>query len=334
MVTSFTTIELNDQNIANNFYESRYKDDYMEEWPLWKKQRISALLQKLNLPNTGKALDFGCGRGIFANVLKKALPNWEVTGCDISQNALDAGQTRFPDCRFIGISKLISDQEKFDLIFSHHVLEHVSELENVFADMSKLQLSRSLIFHVLPCGNQGSFEFKLASSIPNGINVELKNRFYYEDIGHLRRLSSSDMDILVQNENYHPEQKWFANQLYGSLEWMSETPEIFINNTLTNLDIANGDPVIKENLLALRRRIERLKNARKFAKEGLKHRIKVRVNLIKSNPFSLVMQSIQLLKDVKLIQEGKEFEKNLANEWELNSEDPTGSEMYVVYRKS
>jgi hypothetical protein len=40
------------------------------------------------------------------------------------------------------------------------------------------------------------------------------------------------------------------------------------------------------------------------------------------------------MKDYSLIQEGIEFEKNLANEWELESENPSGSEMYLVYKKA
>jgi SAM-dependent methyltransferase len=334
MESAVTTNELNDQNVALNFYEDRYKDDYMDEWPSWKKQRIADLIKKLNLPQTGKALDFGCGRGIFTQVLKQTLPNWEVTGCDISQNAMNAGQARFPNCRFQNISKLIADQEKFDLIFSHHVLEHVSELENEIADMSKLQLPGARIFHVLPCGNEGSLEHNLASSIPNGINPAIKNRFYYEDIGHLRRLSSAEMDSMVKTENYLPEKAWFANQQFGSLGWMSETPEEFILESLTNLDLAKGDQATKEQLLALRNQIARLKTARKLAKEGLKHRVKTRLNEIKSKPLSLFGQSFQLLEDYKLIQEGLEFEKNLANEWELESENLTGSEMYLVYKKA
>jgi len=204
----------------------------------------------------------------------------------------------------------------------------------VLADMSKLQLPGARIFHVLPCGNKGSFEYNLAASIPNGINPEIKNRFYYEDIGHLRRLSSAEMDSLVKAENYHPEKAWFANQQFGSLEWMCETPDVFILDTLTNLDLAKGDKAAQERLLELRNRIARLKTARKFAKEGLKHRVKTRLIAIKSNPLSLFGQSFQLLKDYSLIQEGIEFEKNLANEWELESENPSGSEMYLVYKKA
>jgi hypothetical protein len=142
------------------------------------------------------------------------------------------------------------------------------------------------------------------------------------------------MDNLVKAENYHPEKAWFANQQYGSLEWMCETPDVFILDTLTNLELAKGDQTAQKRLLALRDRIARLKTARKFAKEGLKHRIKTRLIAIKSNPLSLFGQSFQLMKDYSLIQEGIEFEKNLANEWELESENPSGSEMYLVYKKA
>jgi ubiquinone/menaquinone biosynthesis C-methylase UbiE len=332
MNSSISTLELQDQNIAQSFYEDRYKDDYMDDWPQWKKQRIVSLIEKLNLPKSGKALDFGCGRGIFTQVLKSALPEWEITGCDISKFAMEAGRIRFPNCRFEEIFKLQQENEKFDLIFSHHVLEHVSKIDLAISDISSIQTSDGLIFHVMPCGNK-SFEYDLASSIPNGINKEIDNRFYYEDKGHLRRLTSNEMDNLVSAENYFPEKQWFANHLYGSLEWMTDSSDEFIKEILCNVELAEEDQQAKKTLIALQRRISRLKIARQFAKEGLKHRVKTRLINIKTSPISFLNQLIQLLKDIKLYNEGIEFNDKLYNEWALENEQPNGSEMYLVYKK-
>ena len=76
-----------------------------------------------------------------------------------------------------------------------------------------------------------------------------------------------------------------------------------------------------------------MKIARQFAKEGVKHRVKTRLINIKTSPTSFITQLIQLMKDIKLVNEGIEFNDNLNNEWASENEQPNGSEMYLVYKK-
>ena len=82
------------------FYEERYVKGYMAEWPVEKKQRIFKIIQQLELPENGKVLDIGCGNGVFTDVIKQALPKWEVYGAEISAAR---GATRGRGaCRHVG----------------------------------------------------------------------------------------------------------------------------------------------------------------------------------------------------------------------------------------
>ncbi|MEX1189280.1 MAG: class I SAM-dependent methyltransferase [Bacteroidia bacterium] len=334
MEYSVKTSELKNQAVADKFYEERYREGYMDEWPEWKKLRIIEIIHELNLPETGKALDFGCGRGIFTQVLKRALPQWEITGCDISQVAMDDAKLKFPDCKFSSVTELHARNSLFDLIFSHHVLEHVADIEESIHDISKLQASGAVMLHVLPCGNAGSLEHDLASTVPGGINKELGNRFYFEDIGHMRRINSDEMDAIFNLENYKPLQAWFANHKYGSLEWMSDYPEKYINESITNLKLANGDKTIEKKLLKLRADVAKLKAARQFAKEGSKHRVKTRLIEIQKNVFQAIPKAVSIFTDLQLVKEGERFNQNLANEWLSQKHVKSGSEMYLAYIKN
>jgi len=334
MAYSVKTSQLSDSLIAEQFYEERYNDGYMDEWPQWKKLRIIELIQQLNLPEQGKALDFGCGRGIFAIVIKQALPNWEVTGCDISLTAMADARARFPQLRFHEITELIKKEEKFDLVFSHHVLEHVFEIKFVLNQISQLQNSGGVMFHILPCGNLGSFEHDLASKIPDGINLENGNRFYFEDIGHVRRLTSNQLDSLLGEFHYETHNAWFANQRYGSLEWMSDSQDSLLDEVLTNPSIAKGNPEGLETLAELRDKISRLKLARLYAKEGKKHRVKMRLLELKSKPSRVFKTISNILNDIQLVKEGRAFQANLSDEWSMKKTENTGSEMYLSYKKA
>ena len=69
---------LNALETSKDFYENRYKKGYMEKWPEDKKDRVYGVIRSLNLPHEGEGLDFGCGNGVFTEMLKKALPNWNI----------------------------------------------------------------------------------------------------------------------------------------------------------------------------------------------------------------------------------------------------------------
>jgi SAM-dependent methyltransferase len=334
MSSLVSTSELGNSQIAEKFYEERYQEGYMDEWPVWKKNRVIELIHELDLPETGNALDFGCGRGIFSQVLKQALPKWQITGCDISQTALKDAKLRFPQLEFSAISELLQNHRKFDLIFSHHVLEHVSEIHLAIDELSKLQNPGTCMFHIMPCGNQNSFEYNLASKVVGGIDKSNGNRFYFEDVGHVRRLSSSDLDSLFADFNYQPHKCWFANQTYGSLEWMSDSPDSLINEIVANPAIAKNNQASKDVLLKLKNQILRLKLARRFAKEGKKHRIKMRLLEFKSKPWSIFHVISNIFSDLSLVNEGLTFQSNLDNEWSSNKLNKAGSEMYASYIKT
>jgi methylase of polypeptide subunit release factors len=89
------------------FYDARFERGYMESWPEWKRLRVADLVRSLPLPESGVVLDFGCGNGVFTEVLASALPNWLVLGTDISQNALSRARTNVPGATFF----LLDDSE-------------------------------------------------------------------------------------------------------------------------------------------------------------------------------------------------------------------------------
>ena len=65
------TPNLTDKETAVEFYDKRYEEGYMEEWDDNKKQKVREVISSLNLPVKGKALDFGCGNGVFTNIIKQ-----------------------------------------------------------------------------------------------------------------------------------------------------------------------------------------------------------------------------------------------------------------------
>jgi SAM-dependent methyltransferase len=200
-------------------YDDLYSSWYMNDWPQWKKDRLLSILKTLSLPETGRALDYGCGSGVFTRWLKEVLPGWEVVGTDISEVGMkQAAQISS------GVAYCSNDQlqaHSFQLIFSHHVLEHVDDITKVAAEFDKYASAGAYMFHVMPCGNEGSLDHYIARNTKNGINPQKGNTFFYEEPLHLNRFRSSQLEKLFSTSNWTLQASYFANHHLGCLSEMT-----------------------------------------------------------------------------------------------------------------
>ena len=321
-------INLTDKNTSIEFYEHRYSDGYMEEWPAKKKQRVLEILKNLPLPETGDALDFGCGNGIFTDVIKQALPQWNVYGTDISQVAIDNAREKFSRCIFFVSSDEKFASKKFDFLFTHHVLEHVYNLFEVWEQMQGFSQEKSWMLHILPCGNEGSFEHQLASLVKNDANSEKENCYFFEEPGHLRRLNTEKFTSIAAKYNFKLVIDYYANQYYGALDWIMDEAVKYIIE-LGNPPLQAKDNLSKIKLLfiiakllvlyIIRYPALILETAREDRRKSLKHFCWF-ILLMILYPFSWVVNS--------------NFEKKVAEEWKNRKRDKNGSEMYLFFEKT
>jgi SAM-dependent methyltransferase len=215
------TAELLKPQAAVDFYEDRYQHGYMDSWPLEKQQRIAEFIRMLPLPPTGSALDFGCGTGVFTRVLRGALPGWRIAGTEISANALAIARKFSDDIEYVGPGDPALDRGGFDLVFSHHVLEHVADLPSTADLIASLIRPGGAMLHVLPCGNRNSLEWRLCRLHRHGFDPSLGNRFFFEDEGHVRRLTSDQLCAAWQAHGFVPVAASFANHFAGAVKYYS-----------------------------------------------------------------------------------------------------------------
>jgi SAM-dependent methyltransferase len=313
-------------NPLTDFYDARYRQGYMESWDSGKIRRVRELILGLGLPEKGTALDFGCGNGVFTRVIKDCLPGWEVYGTEISPTALSNAAARHPDCHFFPPEASLEYAARFDLIFSHHVLEHVEDLEATFRQLGSLSAEKATHLHILPCGNAGSYEYKLSTAVREGIETRKGHRFHFEEPGHLRRLTSMEFDQHMKVIGFMPKAHYFANQYWGAVNWITKSSPRFVRR-LTDVGKATDKQTAR-----------RLKQARRFLLPlTLWQYPKYHRDMLLGK--STLTDKEQWLKwllwpaSLLSLLIWRPLEKKADEEWTAHKLDPSGSEMFLVYRR-
>ena len=321
-----TTSPLYNKPASIEFYENRYARGYMEEWPSEKKQRIAELIRSLGLPATGDALDFGCGNGVLTDILRASLPKgWGTYGSDLSANAIQNARKWYPGCRFFfdGDSEL--ESKKFDLLFTHHVLEHVYDLPKTLSAMNACLKPHAAMLHILPCGNPGSFEHSICLLRPDGINFQMEGRFFFEDEGHVRRLNTEQIESHLKPFGFSLVKENYANQYCGAIDWITRSGPGFVWR-FTDPSAANDDAARKK-LRRLRRILMLLWAMRGVApliesRLRRKHRaFRDWILILGGIPFYLLAKPTDLY-----------LNRRADKEWQNRRTERNGSEMYLLFK--
>lgn len=312
-------------NPLSEFYDSRYRAGYMESWEADRLQRVGGLLQELGLPERGRALDFGCGNGVFTGLLRRVLPAWEVYGTEISPTALRNAAIRHPDCRFLPPQEAMLPGG-FDFIFSHHVIEHVEDLAGTFDLLGRLSAPRSVHLHILPCGNPGSYEHALVKKVTGGIEAEQGDRFHFEEPGHLRRLTSEAFDAHMRGQGFDSRGRWFANQYWGGIDWITKTSPRFIRRLTDARQAVDGHSAAflrRERVMLMALTLCQFSKTKYDGYRGM-HRTGIGGYLAMALLFLPMLMALPLWNGLR---------SKAAGEWRARRHEPNGSEMYLAYTR-
>ncbi len=311
------------------FYDERFEHGYMSEWPVWRRRRIGQFVRGLSLPPNGRALDFGCGQGVFTSVLQYALPGWEVWGTDLSTIGMREAARRVPRCHF-AIGGEIAQHGPFDFIFTHHVLEHVADLDATLAFLTSLLTPNGQMLHILPCGNPGSFEHRVCLLRDDGIN-EVNGRFFFDEDGHVRRLTTHTLSRAAETQGFSLARAAYSAQFWGAIDRISGQELETISEMF---DADRGvNPAARRRLGGLRMALISLRLLKRppallfrgAARDALGHEDwtwRDRAVLTASNPFYLVAFPLRAAL------------RHLATrEWERHRSESNGSEMYLLFTR-
>jgi hypothetical protein len=217
--------------------------------------------------------------------------------------------------------------EPIDLVFTHHVLEHVLSIRDIVSEMTAFATPPRWMLHILPCGNVGSAEHQIALLTKNGIEADRGNRFYFEDPGHLRRMTSQELQAELGHAGYLPADAWFANQTAGAWMWiLGQTPEFIREFANPKRGVTQEASEVLKNH---RNRLLRLQQCRKLARRGIGG---VASDLWRAVRALLGACGKLALLPVAIVVDWS-IRRSADREWEQDSKNPAGSEMYLLVEK-
>ncbi|MAF80283.1 hypothetical protein CL629_04380 [bacterium] len=147
-----------------NFYSRLYETESLSAAPL-NEEDVRRLL-RVNFSNSGKDfrkmlkwfkanssgnkfLDFGSSWGYFLHQAKSF--GFDATGVEISDKRAEFGRKNLGVRILPNIDALISEGEKFDIVFSSNVLEHIGhEIKDIFSKLSSVLKEDGLMVLEVP----------------------------------------------------------------------------------------------------------------------------------------------------------------------------------------
>jgi len=186
---------------------------------------VAEVLGGIDLAPGARILDFGCGTGVFTELLRRTHPQAEVYGCDPSLAAVKQASSRCGGATFFRLDRESVDGHAgtFDLVFTHHVLEHVLDLKGTADEIVALVKPGGRMMHILPCGNPGSLHHGICGFYDDGIEPHAGNRFFFEDAGHLRRLSTAELAAAFTPAGFAIARAVYRDQFWGAIRFITES---------------------------------------------------------------------------------------------------------------
>jgi hypothetical protein len=217
--------------------------------------------------------------------------------------------------------------QKFDFIFSHHVLEHVYNVDDFFTELQPQFSDTARMLHICPCGNEGSLEDKISRLVKGGIDYEREERRFFEEPGHLRRLTTDRLATILQKHGFRLTREWYHQHYWSAIAWITEWQRAEVMKfTDPNL---GTDPQASEQL----------KKFRSFLLPLTLLRLPLLTRrALQNKSQKTVPERIKLMVAWALFPVARPIDSWVSRkgerEWQQRNQDKSGSEMYLYFEKS
>jgi SAM-dependent methyltransferase len=123
---------------------------------------VDAMLQCVSLPQTGRALDIGCGNGGFLRALSAARPGWSLAGTELDGRHREAVLAIAGVQTFVATADPADVEGRFDLVSLVHVLEHIVDPGDFLSRVADRLADEGVLLIQVPYFPHNPFELLIA----------------------------------------------------------------------------------------------------------------------------------------------------------------------------
>lgn len=179
----------------------------------------------------GRVMEIGCGTGIFLRSLKSYRTDLELSGCDISQKAIDLAKVNKQyniDYRVAEAQVLPYDNNSFDIVVMMDVLEHLADVEAALREVKRVLKDRGMFHLLVPCEVNPLTLHWLMWKVKIGHNLKKKYA------GHIQRLTSKKVRKLINDNQFSIAKETFSFHGLGQINdiFFDYLPRIFTKNKI------------------------------------------------------------------------------------------------------
>ncbi len=180
---------MKESTFEEKYFTENYDGNYDKRNPNYKFISYVKFINK-NTSNKKNLLDIGCAYGSF---LKEAQKYYEVTGSDISVYAVNIAKSRVPKAINIFASDAIQipSNQKYDIITSFDVLEHVGAIDKLLQHIDTLLNDDGVLTIAIPVYD--TFIGKLVKKLDKDPTHIHKNARYW----WLKKLQENGYEVIV-----------------------------------------------------------------------------------------------------------------------------------------
>lgn len=214
----------------NAFYPQEYYGTSGKKFSRLIEALIQLVLNRLSwfitrrVPDRGRILDVGCGRGVLLNRL--VAQGFETFGTDINEDAV-RGNDPQTDIRIISeLSEAAFPDEFFDCVVVWHVLEHLIDPAGTMREIERITKPGGVLIIAVP--NYSSLQAKIWG----------KDWFHLDPPRHLYHFSVQSLIKLVESSGFNGMKSYHFSLRQNPFGWVQSSLNRLIQaprNTLYSL---------------------------------------------------------------------------------------------------
>ena len=118
----------------------------------YRRAEIRRMVDSLEGKENIRILDYGCNTAYLLGAIRRRYPQkpFDLCGADINRHALAYCRKKYPDCTFFQADEKFFRNERFDVIFLSHVLEHVCDRKMFLKGITRILKKNGTLIIAIP----------------------------------------------------------------------------------------------------------------------------------------------------------------------------------------